>query len=380
MRIFENLQVDFLGKRNFFYIVSASLFLLGFLNMAFRGLQFGIDFKGGTEIVLQFQKPVQISEIRKDLENIGLGNLELKTFGSETGVLVRTELQQIPRTIYPKVVANINNAINSIIPGIDAKIIDSSSANSVTYSLPNPDTTNILVDKLFSAGFQTGKVSEEQKNKEMVVRVGISDWIKSNLRYRVKDNSFRVIREELVGPKIGNELKQDAVIAIFLSLVVILIYLAFRFKFIFAFGAVVALFHDVLITMGLYAVLYGVIPGLNLEIDLTVVAAFLTLIGYSINDTVIVFDRVREEMKIHKTTPLKDVMNMGINKTMSRTILTGGTTLMSVFVLLIFGGEVLRAFAFTLFFGIIIGTYSSIFVASALVLEYANRSKKKIQF
>ncbi len=380
MRIFENLHVDFLGKRNFFYGVSASLFLLGFINIIFRGLQFGIDFKGGTEIVLQFQKPIDIANIRNDIQNIGLGNLELKTFGSETGVLVRTELQQIPRTIYPKVVENINKAIENILPGITTKIIDSSSANSVTYAFPNPDTTDIIVDKLFNAGYQTGKVSEEQNNKQMVVRVGISDWIKSNLRDKVKDNSFTVLREELVGPKIGSELKQDAVIAIFLSLVVILIYLAFRFKFIFAFGAVVALFHDVLITMGLYAVLYGVIPGLNLEIDLTVVAAFLTLIGYSINDTVIVFDRVREEMKIHKTTPIKEVMNMGINRTMSRTILTGGTTLMSVFVLLLLGGEVLRAFAFTLFFGIIIGTYSSIFVASALVLEYANRTKKKIQF
>ncbi len=380
MRIFENLNVDFLGKRNFFYIVSATLFLLGFVNMAFRGLHFGIDFKGGTEIVLQFDKPVNIANIRGDIQNIGLGTLELKTFGSETGILIRTELQQIPRPLYKKVVANINDSIGTIIPGIPINIVDSSSINSVTYALPNPDTTNILVDKLFDAGFQTGKVSEEQNNTQMVVRVGISDWIKSNLRDKVKGNSFTVLKEDLVGPKIGSELKQDAVIAIFLSLLVILIYLGFRFKFIFAFGAVVALFHDVLITMGLYAVLYGVIPGLNLEIDLTVVAAFLTLIGYSINDTVIVFDRVREEMKIHKTTPLKEVMNMGINKTMSRTVLTGGTTLLTVFVLLLFGGEVLRAFAFTLFFGIIIGTYSSIFVASALVLEYANRTKKKIQF
>lgn len=380
MRIFESLNVDFLGKRNFFYVVSASLFLLGLVNIIFRGLQFGIDFKGGTEIVLQFQKPVEIANIRGDVQNIGLGTLELKTFGSETGILIRTELQQIPRPIYNKVVANINDSIQAILPGIPMDIVDSSSANSVTYAFPNPDTTNILVDKLFDAGFQTGKISEEQSNTQMVVRVGISDWIKSNLRDKVKDNSFTVLKEDLVGPKIGSELKQDAVIAIFLSLVVILIYLGFRFKFIFAFGAVVALFHDVLITMGLYAVLYGVIPGLNLEIDLTVVAAFLTLIGYSINDTVIVFDRVREEMKVHKTTALKEVMNMGINKTMSRTILTGGTTLLTVFVLLLFGGEVLRAFAFTLFFGIIIGTYSSIFVASALVLEYANRTKKKIQF
>ena len=159
-----------------------------------------------------------------------------------------------------------------------------------------------------------------------------------------------------------------------------MVYLAFRFKFIFAFGAVLALFHDVLITLGFYAILYNVIPGLNLEIDLTVVAAFLTLIGYSINDTVIVFDRVRENLKIHKTMPLLELLNASINRTMSRTILTGGTTLLSVTVLLIFGGEVLRAFAFTLFFGIIIGTYSSIFVASALVLEYATKYNKKVQF
>ncbi|MGE5354282.1 MAG: protein translocase subunit SecF, partial [Acidobacteriota bacterium] len=167
---------------------------------------------------------------------------------------------------------------------------------------------------------------------------------------------------------------------VFLSLVGILIYLAFRFKFIFAFGAVVALFHDVLITLGLYAALYNVIPGLNLEINLTVVAAFLTLIGYSVNDTVIVFDRVREYLKIHKSMPIEEAMNKAVNATMSRTVLTGGTTLMSVLVLFIFGGEVLRAFSFTLLFGIITGTYSSVFVASAIVLEYVNRTKGKIDF
>ena len=262
---------------------------------------------------------------------------------------------------------------------IDKQIVDKN-ASSVTYELPNPDTTNILVDKVSAAGFQASKVSEEPTNKKMLVSVGISDWLKINLKEKMAGNDFKILREERVGPKVGNELKQDAVLAVLLSLVVILIYLAFRFKFIFALGAVVALFHDVLITLGLYAALYGVIPGLNLEIDLTVVAAFLTLIGYSINDTVIVFDRVRENLKIHKTMKLIDVIDMSINKTMSRTILTGGTTLMSCVVLLIFGGEVLRAFSFTLLFGIITGTYSSIFIASALVLEYANRTKKAIQF
>jgi preprotein translocase subunit SecF len=379
MRIFNNLNVDFLGKRKLFYFFSLALFLIGLFSVVFRGLSFGIDFKGGSEIVLQFEKQIDIAEIRKDIENIGLGNVEVRTFGGETGALIRTELQEVPAAVYPKVVNSIEAEIKNIIPNVEFNVVEKTS-NSITYSFPNPDTTNLVSDKLFLAGFQTSKVSEEPDNKQIDISVGISDWIKQNLRDKVKDNSFSVIKEDRVGPKIGDELKRDAVIAVFLSLVVILIYLGFRFKFIFAVGAVVALFHDVLITLGLYSALYGVIPGLNLDIDLSIVAAFLTLVGYSINDTVIVFDRVRENMKIHKTLPLIEVINKSINQTMSRTIITAFTTLLAVFVLLVLGGDVLRAFAFTLLFGIVIGTYSSIFVASALVLEYANRTKKKVQF
>lgn len=379
MQIFHNLNVDFLGKRRFFYFVSLTLFLIGWVSVIFRGFHFGIDFKGGSEIVLQFEKVVNISQIRNYVENIGLGNVEVRTFGGETGVLIRTELQEVPSNVYPKVVGNIENEINKILPGVPFKVEEKTS-NSITYSFQNPDTTNLVNEKLFSAGFQTSKVSEELDNKKINVAIGIADWIKENLKEKIKDNNFTVIKEDKVGPKVGNELKRDAVIAVLLSLLVILIYLGFRFKFVFAVGAVVALFHDVLITLGLYAALYGLIPGLNLDIDLTVVAAFLTLVGYSINDTVIVFDRVRENMKIHKTMPLIEVINKSINQTMSRTIITAFTTLLAVFVLLILGGEVLRAFAFTLLFGILIGTYSSIFVASALVLEYAERAKKKVQF
>lgn len=379
MKIFENLNFDFLGKRKIFYFISAALFFLGLINVVFRGLVFGIDFKGGSEIVLQFEQSVDIAQVRTYVENIGLGNVEVKTFGGETGILVRTELQEIPAEIYPRVLSGINQSIESKFPGLQREIIDSTS-NSITYQFPNPDTTNTLVNVLNTAGFQAGEISGEPDNRQIIISVGIADWIKENLRERMPDNPFTVLKEERVGPKIGAELKEDAVVAILFSLLVILIYLGFRFKFIFAAGAVAALFHDVLITLGLFSLLYDVIPGLNLEIDLTVVAAFLTLVGYSINDTVIVFDRVRENMKIHKTKPIMEVINQSISKTMSRTILTGSTTLLTIFVLLIFGGEVLRAFAFTLFFGIVIGTYSSIFVASALVLEYANRSKKKLQF
>jgi preprotein translocase subunit SecF len=379
MRIFHNFKYDFLKRRKYAYIISGSFFLIGLISAIFRGFHFGVDFTGGSEIVLQFEKPIGINNIRNYVENMGLGFVEAKTFGDETGVVLRTQLQTIPPQIYPKVVAGIDNEIEKILPGVPKQIVDST-VNSVTYSFANPDTTNKIVNGLMDAGFQSAKVSEEPTNRQMLVSVGISDWIKENLRMRISDNNFIVLKEDRVGPKIGKELKVDALLAVFLSLIGILIYLAFRFKFIFAVGAVVALFHDVLITLGLYAALYGVIPGLNLDIDLTIVAAFLTLIGYSVNDTVVVFDRIRENIKIHKTRPIYEVINDSMSQTMSRTVLTGGTTLLSLFVLLIFGGEVIRAFAFTMFFGIIIGTYSSVFVASVLVYEYVLRSKKKIEF
>ncbi|RPI73008.1 MAG: protein translocase subunit SecF [Ignavibacteriales bacterium] len=379
MRIFENLKVDFLGKRKLFYLVSGVLIIFGLINIIFRGLEFGVDFLGGSEIVLQFEKEVDITEIRDNVQSIGLKDAEVKTFGGETGVLIRTELQEIPPQVFPVIVNDIEKLINDNFPGLERSILDSTS-NSITYQFPNPDTTDRIVDILYSAGFQAAEVSVEPDNREVIISAGIANWIEENLRKSLPDNPFEILKEDKVGPKVGSELKEDAVIAIILSLIVILFYLGFRFKFIFAFGAVISLFHNVLITLGLFSILYNVIPGLNLEIDLTIVAAFLTLVGYSINDTVVIFDRIRENLKFHKTLPLFDIINMSVNKTMSRTVLTGGTTLVTLLVLTIIGGEVLRAFAFTLFFGIIIGTYSSIFVAGALVYEYATRTKKKVQF
>jgi preprotein translocase SecF subunit len=349
------------------------------LNIIFRGLKFGIDFNGGSEIILEFQKPVELGYVRNNLQNIGIGNIEVKTYGADNRILLRTELQNVPRSVYPRIISSIENEINNVQSGIAKKLVDSS-FTSVTYEFNNPETTNLVLNYLSNTGYQTGKVSEEPTNRQIEVNIGVSSWIKENLKVTMKDNPFKVIKEDKVGPKVGNELKEQAVIAVFLSLVVILVYLAFRFKFVFSLGAVAALFHNVLITLGIFSILYGVIPGLNLEIDLTIVAALLTLVGYTINDTVVIFDRVRENMKIHKTLPLFEVINKSVNQNMSRTILTGGTTLMALLVLIFLGGEVLRAFSFTLFFGILIGTYSSIFVASALVLDYVNISKKKIQF
>lgn len=379
MRLFENLNFDFMGKRTIFYIVSAVILLFGLLNILFRGLQFGIDFKGGTEIAIEFSKPIDIASIRNEVDKLGLGTVEVKTFGGATGVLLRTEIQEIPQELIPEVKEKIESIIGNTYPGIEKIVIDSTS-NSLTYSFPDAQHANVLSNRLYEAGFQTSKLSEEATNTAIIVRLGISDWIKENLMETFSDNPFNVLKEDRVGPKVGQELKTDAIIAVMLSLLVILLYLGFRFKFTFALGAVIALFHDILITLGLFATLYNVIPGFNLEISVSVVAAFLTLVGYSINDTVIVFDRVREQLKLHKTLPLEDNMNQAINKTMSRTIITGVSTIITIIVLLIFGGEVLKGFAFALFIGMVVGTYSSIFVASAFVLEVAKRTNRKVEF
>lgn len=378
MSIFEK-QIDFLGKRKFFYAFSGTLFVLSIIAFLVRGLEFGIDFKGGTEVALQFQKQINISDIRNELNTLGLGNVEVKTFGGESGVLVRTELQEIPKKVFPKVQANIENIIKNANYGRIKGIVETTS-NSITFDFDSASVANAVYEKLNEEGYQASRVSQEIENTQVSVRVGISDWIKENLSKDIKNNSFSVAKETNVGPKIGNELKRDALIAVGLSLLVIMIYLGFRFKFTFSIGAVLALFHDVVITLGMFSLLYGIFPGLNLEISISVVAAFLTLVGYSINDTVIVFDRIRENLKVHKTADLEENMNNAINKTLRRTIMTSFTTILTVIVLLVFGGEVLRGFAFCLFFGITFGTYSSVFVASAFVLDYAKKKNENITF
>lgn len=379
MQIFQNLNVDFLSKRKKAYIISGTLLILGLLSLFIRGLELGIDFKGGSEIALQFEQPIDITEIRDITTSMNLGKVEVKTFGGETGILIRTDLQEIPQESFDKYVNVINSEIDKIIPGLEKRIIDKS-GSSITYEFASADTVSTLNAELFKKGFQVSKGSQDNDNKQLIVRVSFADMMQEVLREELPGNPFIVQKEDLVGPKIGDELKADAIIAVVFALVVILIYLGFRFKFIFAAGAVIALFHDVMITLGAFSLLYGLTDFLNLEISINVVAAFLTLVGYSINDTVIVFDRIRENLKIHKTDDLANNINKAINKTMPRTIITSLTTLVVTFVLLMFGGEVLRGFAFTLFFGVLIGTYSSVFVASPVIYEYALKAKSKIQF
>lgn len=381
MRLFENINIDFLGKRKIFYIISISFIFLGLLTIAIKGLEYGIDFRGGSEVVVSFNKPVDLGDVRKSASEIGIGNVEVKTYGATTeNVLIRTPLQDITQDQFEKIVSTLKNTIEEILPDTLFEIKERT-ANAIVFTFSSPDTARIVTDYLLTKGFQAGLYSQEEANRDVIVRVGISDLIREGLIEKFTDYKFEIIKEDKVGPKIGKELRRDALIAIVLSLFVILIYLGFRFKFVFGVGAVLALFHDVLLTLGFVSLFNGLIPGLNLEITQSIIAAFLTLVGFSVNDTVVVFDRIRENLKIHKTMDLKNLFNMSINRTLARTILTSGTVFLVILALLLFGGEVNRGFAFTFMIGIITGTYSSIYVASAVVYDWTVKRKKgKIEF
>lgn len=302
MRFFPRTNIDFIGKRHIWYTVSASLILLGLITMAIRGLNYGIDFVGGTELTLEFNPVVHIGQVRSALDKIGHGDAEIKTFGAANQLLIRV------------------------------------------------------------------KASEQGANT--------SDQIMSQLKSTFPSTQIQLLQENKIGPQIGQELRRDAVMAIFYSLIAILIYVSLRFQFIYAAGAVIALFHDVLITLGAVAIFGWLLPWLNLEINQTMVAAFLTLVAYSMNDTVVIFDRIRENSKIYKGENMIRVMNRSINDTLSRTIITSGTAFAVLLALLIFGGEVTRGFAFAMLIGVITGTYSSIYVASAIVVDYNVYVKK----
>ena len=305
MRIFQNLNVDFMGKRKVFYAVSAVILLVGLVSIFVKGIQFGLDFKGGTEVVVRLPKATGIGELRGIMRDADMGSIEVKSFGADTDYIIRTDQKGMGSTI--------------------------------------------------------------------------SDQIKDALKAAF-NSEIEVLQENRVEAKIGSEIRRDAVIAVFFALIGILVYIGFRFKFIFAIGTVAALFHDVILTLGLVSIFTDMIPGLNLEFDQAMVAAFLTLVGYSVNDTVVVFDRVRENLKLFKTSALEPLMNRSINTTMSRTILTGLTTLLVMSALMLFGGEPTRGFAFVMAVGVFTGTYSSIFVAGALTLDWAKARNAKITF
>jgi preprotein translocase SecF subunit len=279
-------------------------------------VEYGIDFAGGTEVQLQFQKNVSIEQTRASLDKAGIRGAEVKYYGNDqSGVLVR-----------------VREGAQGAAAGTAA--------------------TKHVLDAIV-AGFP---------NNKLVDKKGIP-------------NNNQAIQEQHIGPKIGAELRQKAFLAVFFTCVVILIYLAFRFRFVYGLGAVIAILHDVLVAFAFAVICNGLVPWLNLEMNSTLLAAFLTIVGFSVNDTVIIFDRIREDQRKYKGQGLKEIMNRAINETLPRTIITSGTVFLTLLVLFIWGGEVLRGFAFTMLIGVITGTYSSIFVASAIAYDWLERGK-----
>ncbi len=297
MRIFENANYPFVQNRKKAYVFSGVLMLLSLVSLVTRGLELGIDFKGGMEFIVSGATEPGATAIREALTPVLGAEPEVKTYGED--ILIRVAAE--------------------------------------------------------------GDINEVQQQ------------IVETIRQRFPETQPEVVQTNIVGPRFAEDLKRGAIYSILGSLLVIFVYILIRFEWRFSLGAVVALFHDVLITLGLFSFLHGWLP-FSLEIDQTIIAAFLTIVGYSLNDTVIVFDRIREYTNLFKTKPFEEVVNLSVNATLSRTIITSGTTLLVVVILFIFGGEVLRGFSFALIVGIVIGTYSSIFVASPVVIELRARA------
>jgi len=298
LEIVKDSKINFIGIRKIAATVSILAILAGFASIGIhRGLNFSIDFAGGTVVQLKFEKSVasDLSKIRNVISSLGFGSPEVKRIGTEE----QNEIQVMVRK--------------------------------------QPEGTSV------------------------------ADAVQSALKQKYTENSFELRKVENVGPKIGSELRKNAIIASILSLIAILIYVGFRFNLPFGVAAVVPLFHDTLITIGIFSIL-------NLEISLTFLAALLTIIGYSLNDTIVIFDRIRENLRGGlRGKQFNDVINTSINQTLSRTIITSMTTLVVVFCLYILGSDAIKDFALALLIGIGVGTYSSVYIASPILISWHKR-------
>jgi preprotein translocase subunit SecF len=282
-------NIDFMGHRRIAYVVSGLMILLSIVSLATRGLNFGLDFTGGTLIEVSFPAAADIDLVRSNLGDAGLGDAVVQTFGEPKDIVVRVP----PRG-----------------------------------------------------------VEESSAELSTVVLQALQHGVEGDVVMR---------RVEFVGPQVGEELAEQGILAVIYAFIGIFLYVMMRFQWRFSAGSIAALFHDVIVTMGIVSVV-------QIPFDLTVVAAVLAVIGYSLNDTIVVFDRIRENFpRMRKSTPI-EVINRSLNETLSRTLMTGVTTLMVLVALYIFGGEVLHGFSFTLIAGIVFGTYSSVYVASVAAL------------
>jgi preprotein translocase subunit SecF len=381
IEFFKEPNIDWMGKAKYFYGLSAILLIAGLISWLHEGgLRYGIDFRGGTNVDVRFAQTPNIDQIRDALRTQGLGGSEIQAVSSgmsasnSNEVLIFVEQKGSGEEASDSSKTQVLTALNAMYGAKDSNKPDFNAAtpSSLAEVLSSKDplalSTNAgdrydqLARRLlaFRDGPKNGVITNFS---ELSGVEGATPAVISALGSNYAIGSFAVRGVESVGPKVGAELRKQAIYVTLYALAGMLVYIAFRFEWVFGAAAVLAVFHDVLITLGFFSILH-------FEISLTVIAALLTLVGYSMNDTIVIFDRIRENNRLLRKESFAAVVNKSINQTLSRTILTSGLTFLTVLVLFLMGGQVLRAFSFALVVGIVVGTYSSFGIAAPLVVAW----------
>ncbi len=384
MEFFRNPNIDFLGKKWYFLAFSLVFSVAGVLSMLFwHGIPLGVDFRGGTLVYVKFAHPPNNDAIRAALDKVGLHNAKIQGYDKPENneVLIDLAEQETSEAALDKGKAQIIGALETAGPAGKQDLNNSSSLTIKNFLLEkDPLHLGTDADAKYTAVAQA-VVDHRDKVKGGVLssldqlKGAVDPAVATVLQDGFYLSDFGVRNVEIVGPQVGKQLQTQAKLAVLYSLAGMLVYLGVRFEWIYGVAAVVTVFHDTLITVGAFSLT-------NKSISLTVVAAILTLVGYSNNDTIVVFDRIRENIKLMRRERLADIVNKSINQTLSRTILTAGLTFLTVLALYVFGGEVLHGFSFALVIGILIGTYSSIAIAAPILVAYqdwrSGRGKRQV--
>lgn len=381
MEFFRGVNVDWMGKAKYFVSCSLILLIVGWISIYRNGgLRYGIDFRGGTLVYVRFASAPPINQIRKGLQDAGLANStiqqisDISNSSSNNDVVIGLDLRgqgdesidqgkQAILDVLQKTfgVQGAKPDFNSETPSALASFLTQKDPLSLGTSAG--DRYNQLAKQITDVrDKEHGGILTNFDDLKSVPSVNAS--LLSGLRDSFSLGTFAIRDVEVVGPKVGAQLRRQAVFATLYALAGMLIYIAIRFEWVYGAAAVIAVFHDVLITLGLFSLF-------RFEISLTVIAALLTLVGYSMNDTIVIFDRVRENLRLMRREPLEAIVNRSINQTLSRTILTSGLTFLTVLVLFLMGGEVLRSFSFAMVVGVVIGTYSSFGIAAPIVVVWS---------
>jgi preprotein translocase subunit SecF len=387
VEFFKNTNIDFLGKKWYFLAFSLVFSVAGLLSMAFwHGIPLGVDFRGGTLVYVKYSHTVDPSSVHDDIDRAGLKNARVQSYGpaGNNEVLISLDIQETSEQSLDKGKTQIIQALEGKASSASTgkQDLNNSSSIAIANYLLEKDPLHLGTDaNARYTAIAQGIVDNRDKARSGVFGSiddlnGVADpAVVASIKDGFFVSDFGIRNVEIVGPQVGQQLRKQAILATLYSLAGMLVYLALRFEWIYGVAAVLTVFHDTLITVGAFSLL-------NREISLTVIAAILTLIGYSNNDTIVVFDRIRENIKLLRREKLADIVNKSINQTLSRTILTAGLTFLTVLALFLFGGEVLHNFSLALVIGILIGTYSSIAIAAPILVAYqewrTNRGQRPI--